>query len=153
MVSASKLNTFLFFKLPSAYWSGVRVHQINTQECVVKVKHRWFNQNPFQSMYFAVQAMAAELTTGALVMMEIKKSGKPISMLVANNKATFTKKATGVITFTCNQGELIQDTIQKAIETGEGQTIWLQSVGVNQKGEQVSVMDFEWTIKLKNTAK
>ena len=153
MVSASKLNTFLFFKLPSAYWSGVRVHQINTQECVVKVKHRWFNQNPFQSMYFAVQAMAAELTTGALVMMEIKKSGKSISMLVANNKATFTKKATGVITFTCNQGELIQDTIQKAIETGEGQTIWLQSVGVNQKGEQVSVMDFEWTIKLKNTAK
>jgi hypothetical protein len=153
MVSASKLNTFLFFKLPSAYWSGVRVHQINTQECVVKVKHRWFNQNPFQSMYFAVQAMAAELTTGALVMMEIKKSGKSISMLVANNKATFTKKATGVITFTCNQGELIQDTIQKAIETGEGQTIWLQSVGVNQKGEQVSVMYFEWTIKLKNTAK
>ncbi|MFN3941546.1 MAG: DUF4442 domain-containing protein [Flavobacterium sp.] len=153
MVSASKLNTFLFFKLPSAYWSGVRVHQINTKECVVKVKHRWFNQNPFQSMYFAVQAMAAELTTGALVMMEIKKSGKSISMLVANNKATFTKKATGVITFTCNQGELIQDTIQKAIQTGEGQTIWLQSVGVNQKGEQVSVMYFEWTIKLKNTAK
>ncbi len=153
MVSASKLNTFLFFKLPSAYWSGVRVHQINNKQCVVKVKHRWFNQNPFQSMYFAVQAMAAELSTGALVMMEIKKSGKSISMLVANNKATFTKKATGVITFTCNQGELINDTILKAIETSEGQTIWLQSVGVNQKGEQVSVMDFEWTIKLKNTAK
>lgn len=153
MVSASKLNSFLFFKLPSAYWSGVRVHQINNKQCVVKVKHRWFNQNPFQSMYFAVQAMAAELTTGALVMMEIKKSGKSISMLVANNKATFTKKATGVITFTCNQGELINDTILKAIETSEGQTIWLQSVGVNQKGEQVSVMDFEWTIKLKNTTK
>ena len=153
MVSASKLNSFLFFKLPSAYWSGVRVHQINNKQCVVKVKHRWFNQNPFQSMYFAVQAMAAELSTGALVMMEIKKSGKSISMLVANNKATFTKKATGVITFTCNQGELINDTILKAIETSEGQTIWLQSVGVNQKGEQVSVMDFEWTIKLKNTTK
>jgi len=40
---------------------------------VATVKHRWLNQNPFNSMYFAVQAMAAELTTGALVMYQIKK--------------------------------------------------------------------------------
>jgi hypothetical protein len=37
-------------------------------------------------MYFAVQAMAAELSTGALVMYQIQKSGKKISMLVANNR-------------------------------------------------------------------
>jgi hypothetical protein len=40
---------------------------------VVSVKHRWINQNPFNSMYFAVQAMAAELATGALVMSDSKK--------------------------------------------------------------------------------
>ena len=88
----SKLNTFLFFKLPSAYWSGVRVKEISTTSCKATVKHRWFNQNPFNSMYFAVQAMAAELTTGALVMYHIKKSGKKISMLVANNKGNFSKR-------------------------------------------------------------
>ena len=59
-------------------------------------------------MYFAVQAMAAELTTGALVMYQIKKSKRNISMLVANNKGNFTKKATGRITFTCNDGHLIE---------------------------------------------
>ena len=59
-------------------------------------------------MYFAVQAMAAELTTGALVMMQIKKSGKKISMLVANNNGNFTKKATGRITFTCLDGDKIE---------------------------------------------
>ena len=64
-----KLNFFLFFKLPSAFWSGVRVKSISKEQCIVTVKHRWFNQNPFKSLYFAVQAMAAELTTGALVMM------------------------------------------------------------------------------------
>jgi hypothetical protein len=47
---------------------------------------------PFNSMYFAVQAMAAELSTGALVMYQIQKSGKKISMLVANNKGNFKKK-------------------------------------------------------------
>lgn len=144
-----KLNFFLFFKLPSAFWSGVRVKSISKEQCMVTVKHRWFNQNPFKSMYFAVQAMAAELTTGALVMMQIKKSGKKISMLVANNNSNFSKKATGRITFTCNDGHLIEEAIKQTIATGEGQTIWMKSVGVNEKREQVSEMNFEWSIKLK----
>lgn len=147
--SPSKLNTFLFFKLPSAFWCGVRVKAISKSQCVVTVKHRWFNQNPFNSMYFAVQAMAAELTTGALVMMQIKQSGKKISMLVAHNNGQFTKKATGRITFTCNDGHLIEEAIQRTIDTGEGQTFWMKSVGVNEKGEQVSELNFEWSIKLK----
>ncbi|AWH83611.1 thioesterase [Flavobacterium album] len=145
----SKLNTFLFFKLPSAFWSGVRVKAISPTQCVATVKHRWFNQNPFDSMYFAVQAMAAELTTGALVMYHIKKSGKKISMLVANNKGNFSKKARGRITFTCSDGHLIEEAIQKAIATGEGQTFWMKSVGTDRAGDQVSEMDFEWSIKLK----
>jgi phage terminase large subunit-like protein len=144
-----KLNIFLFFKLPSAFWSGLRVKSISKEQCVVTVKYRWFNQNPFKSMYFAVQAMAAELTTGALVMMQIKKSGKNISMLVANNNSNFSKKATGRITFTCNDGHLIEEAIKQTIATGEGQTIWMKSVGVNEKREQVSEMNFEWSIKLK----
>ena len=146
----SKLNAFMFLKLPSAFWSGVRVKSISPEICEVTVKHRWFNQNPFNSMYFAVQAMAAEFTTGALVMFQIKQSGKSISMLVAQNKSIFTKKATGRITFSCNGGNLIKETIHKAIETNEGQTIWLTSIGKNEKGEQVSEMQFEWTIKVRD---
>lgn len=100
-------------------------------------------------MYFAVQAMAAELTTGALVMYHIKKSGKKISMLVANNKGNFTKKARGRITFTCNDGHLIEEAIAKAIATGEGQTFWMNSFGKDAAGDQVSHMEFEWSIKVK----
>jgi hypothetical protein len=142
-----KLNAYTFFKLPSAFWSGVRVKQITPDTCKVNVKHSWFNQNPFKSMYFAVQAMAAEFTTGALVMFHIKSSGKNISMLVAQNKAVFTNKATGKITFTCNQGKEIAECIENAIRTNEGQTIWLTSIGINVNGEQVSEMQFQWTIK------
>jgi hypothetical protein len=147
--SPTKLNTFLFFKLPSAFWCGVRVKSISPTICVATVTHRWFNQNPFNSIYFAVQAMAAELTTGALVMYQIKKSKKNISMLVANNKGNFTKKAKGRITFTCNDGAIIEDAIQKTIATGEGQTIWLKSVGMDAQGDIVSEMDFEWSVRLK----
>mgnify|MGYP003605595782 CR=1 FL=1 len=147
--SPAKLNVFMFFKLPSAFWCGVRAKSISSDKCVATVKHRWFNQNPFNSMYFAIQAMAAEFTTGALVMMQIKKSGKNISMLVANNKANFTKKAIGRITFSCNEGNLIEDAVKKTISSGEGQTIWLKSIGIDEKGDQVSEMDFEWSIRIK----
>ena len=148
-VSASKFNQFLFFKLPSAFWCGVRVKSIDEKKCIVSVKHRWINQNPFNSMYFAVQAMAAELSTGALVIAQIKNSGIKIAMLVANNKSSFTKKATGRINFVCNDGDLISDAIQKTIATGEGQTFWMKSIGTNEQGIQVSEMDFEWSIKRK----
>ncbi|WP_291120276.1 DUF4442 domain-containing protein [Flavobacterium sp. UBA6135] len=148
-ITARKLNSFLFFKLPSAFWCGVRVKTIDSNHCVVTVKHKWINQNPFKSMYFAVQAMAAELTTGSLVMLQIKKSGKNISMLVANNNGNFTKKATGRITFTCNDGHLIEDAIKQTIATGEGQTFWMKSIGIDEKGDQVSEMNFEWSIRIK----
>lgn len=138
------------FKLPSAWLCGVRVKKINGESCTVSVKHRWINQNPFNSMFWAVQGMAAELSTGAMVVGYVRQSGRNISMLVANNNATFTKKATGRITFECNDGLLIKDAIQKAIETGKGQTVWMKSVGVNEEGVVVSTFNFEWTVKLKS---
>ena len=145
----SKLNTFVLLKLPSAFISGVRVKQISTKKCTVSVKHRWINQNPFNSMYFAVQAMAAELSTGALVMYHIKNSGKKISMLVANNKGNFSKKAKGRITFTCVDGHLIADAIAATVATGAGQTFWMKSIGIDEQGDQVSEMDFEWSVRAK----
>jgi len=148
-LTPSKLNQFLLFQLPSAYICGVRVKAIDDKQCIVSVKHRWINQNPFNSMYFAVQAMAAELTTGALVMSQIKKSGKNISMLVANNKGNFTKKATGRINFICLDGHLIEEAIQNAVTTGEGQTFWMKSIGRDENDIQVSEMDFEWSIRIK----
>ncbi|WP_418263736.1 DUF4442 domain-containing protein [Flavobacterium faecale] len=148
-LTTNKLNSFLFFKLPSAFICGVRVKEIDRSKCVVSVKHRWINQNPFQSMYFAVQAMAAELSTGALVMNHIQLSQRKVSMLVIQNKAVFTKKATGRITFECLDGALIKQALEKTISSGEGQTFWMKSIGTDENGAQVSEMDFEWSIRLK----
>lgn len=147
--TAGNLNKFLFFKLPAAFWCGVRAKSIDAHQCTTTVKFRWINQNPFNSMYFAVQAMAAELSTGALVMFQIRKSGRKISMLVANNKANFTKKAVGRINFICRDGHLIEEAIERTIATGEGQTFWMKSIGTDEKGDQVSEMDFEWSVRVK----
>lgn len=146
----NKLNKFLMIKLPSAYLCGVRLIELTETKAIVTVKHRWINQNPFNSMYFAVQSMAAELSTGAIVIQKIKNSGKRISMLVTNHSGSFSKKATGRITFICNDGKFVDEVLQRTIETGEGQTVELKSVGTNEQGEQVSIYKFEWSIKLKS---
>ncbi|MCG2418283.1 DUF4442 domain-containing protein [Aequorivita sp. F47161] len=146
-LSPSKINTFLLFKLPSAYFTGVRLKAISETECTSTVKHRWINQNPFNSMFWAVQGMAAELSTGALVMAKIKERDINISMLVANNKGSFTKKAKGRIFFNCADGALVDKAIESAIATGEGQTVWMKAEGRDSTGEIVSKFEFEWTLK------
>ena len=50
-------------------------------------------------MFWAIQGMAAELSTGVLIMQEAKDLDIKISMLVINNKANFTKKAKGKLLF------------------------------------------------------
>ncbi len=149
-VTVKKMNQFLIFKLPSAYLCGVRLKELDNEKTIVTVTHRWINQNPFNSMYFAVQSMAAELSTGALVIKKIKESGKQISMLVTNHNGTFTKKATGKISFACTDGHLLDEALSRTIETGEGQTILMKSVGINENNEQVSAYEFEWSVKLKS---
>ncbi len=137
------------YKLPAAYLCGVRTKHIDNETCIVGVTHKWVNKNPFKSMFWAVQGMAAEFSTGALMINKIQESGKPVSMLVTSNNATFTKKATGKIRFTCNDGKATDDVLAKAIATGEGQTLWMQAVGVNEEGVVVSTFNFQWSVKLK----
>ena len=148
-VTVKKMNKYLMFKLPSAFLCGVKLRMLDSAKAVVSVKHKWINQNPFNSMYFAVQSMAAELSTGALVIKKIKESGKNISMLVTNHNGKFIKKAVGLITFTCCDGALIDAAIKRTIENGEGQTIVMKSVGINENGEQVSTYEFEWSVRLR----
>lgn len=147
-ITPYSINKYTLFKLPAAYFTGVRVHSVSDNFCSVKVRLKWANQNPFKSMFWAVQGMAAELSTGVLLMQSLKTANVKASMLVVETKATFSKKAIGTIGFDCSQGNEISSTIQKAIS--EPQQIWLHAKGVNEQGDEVSSFSFLWSIKIKN---
>ena len=148
-MGVKSFNAYLFWKLPSAWWCGVRLRTLDADSATTSVRFRWINQNPFRSMFWAVQGMAAELATGALVMRHIRESGKPVSMLVLNNKANFSKKAVGHIEFRCVDGEAVTRALAESLETGEGRTVWMTSVGRDEAGDVVSTFQFEWTLKAK----
>ena len=93
--------------------------------------------------------MASELATGILVMKQIAESGKKISMLVTKQQGTFTKKAIGIINFTCKDGVLLKEVIEKTIVTGEGHTIIMYAEGIDEQGDSVSKFEYEWSLKMK----
>lgn len=149
MKSPLKMGFFMFTKLPAAYFSGVRVKEITPSFAEVTIPFKWFSQNPFRSTYFACQSMAAEMSTGLLAMMHIYEREPSVSMLVLHVNGSFHKKATGITTFKCDEGDKIRDAVEKAIATGEGVTVDVVSKGMNNKGELVSSFDIRWTFKSK----
>ena len=145
-----KFRMFLFFKLPAAYFSGVRVRDIDSSHCRVTVPFKWFSQNPFKSTYFACLAMAAEMSTGVLGLMQLHKRKPSVSMLVVGLEANYFKKAVGRTSFICEDGELIQRMADETIATGEARTVKTKSTGTNKEGEVVAEFYITWSFKAKS---
>ncbi len=142
-------NMFLIARLPAAWLAGVRVREINENECQVTVPYKWLSQNPFRSTYFACLSMAAEMSTGALAMAHLYKSDPPVSMLVVKVESEYFKKATARTQFTCEDGALFEKAIKETIATGEPRIVKARSVGKNREGEVVAEFSITWSFKAK----
>jgi len=144
-----KFRMFLLSKLPAAYFAGVRVREIDENRCRVTVPYKWFTQNPFRSTYFACLSMAAEMSTGALCMAHLYKIKPPVSMLVLKVESDYFKKATGRTSFICEDGLVIKETIEQAIQSGEAKAIRAKSIGKNNDGAIVAEFYITWSFKVK----
>lgn len=142
----NQINKWMLFKLPAAWLTGVRILSISDAKCEVKVRFKWINQNPYRSMFWAVQGMAAELTTGMLLTKSIQESNTNISMLLVGNKSNFYKKAVGKIKFICDQGETAKELIDLT-KKNITHKAWLKAKGFDETGDMVSEFDFEWSCK------
>lgn len=147
--SPIRFRFFLATKLPAAFFVGLRLNKIDNENCIVGVKCSWFSKNPFRSVYFAAEAMAAEMSTGLLAFGHIFNQPVKVSMLVVKMDAEFHKKGTGKLRFICEDGIAIKNAITETMQTGEGVTITSKSVGVNEKGESVATFNFTWSFKAK----
>jgi hypothetical protein len=145
-----KYRLFLITKLPMGFISGLKIVELNEAKASVSVRFKWVNQNPFQSIYFAVLSMAAELSTGILAVGQVYKRNPAVSMLVVKVEADFLKKAVGKIVFTSLDGDKVAAAVEQAVATGEGVTVQCSSVGVNEDNEEVARFIFTWSFKAKS---
>lgn len=140
---------FLLIKLPTAFLCGLRIRKFDEKVTAIAVRHWWFTQNPFQSMYFAVQSMAAEMSTGLMCFGQIYRRQPAVSMLVVRVDSQYIKKATGLIIFTCSDGEKIEAAIEETVRTGEGTGVVTRSIGTNENNEVVAEFQITWSFKAK----
>lgn len=145
-----KFRLYLLWKLPAAFFSGVRLRVIDEQHCEVTVPYKWFSQNPFRSTYFACLAMAAEMSSGLLAMVHINAQRAKVSSLVVKFEAAYFKKAITRTRFICNDGALLKAAIEKAIATGEPQVVETVSTGTNASGEKIAECKITWSFKTKS---
>ena len=141
------IRAMLWAKLPLAAFAGLRLRKLDESGAQVALPAGWKTQNPFRSTYFAAQAMAAELSTGAPALYFIEQSGARISSLVTALSAKFTRKATQETTFTFADGPSMRTAIESAARSGEPVVFKARSVGTQQDGTVVAEFEIEWSFK------
>jgi hypothetical protein len=147
MLNGFLFDIFLLMKLPLAWMAGCRLKRIDTEGCVVQLPYGWRSQNPFNSIYFAAQSMAAEMSTGVPALFAIENSEHSIAMLVAHMEADFTKKADKLTTFTCDDVPKMFAAIEETCRTGEAVLVPMETVGRMADGTEVARFTFTWSVK------
>ena len=140
-------RAMLWTRLPLGAFAGLRVRRLDETGAEVSLPAGWKTQNPFGSTYFAAQAMAAEMSTGAPALWLIERSGHSVASLVTAISAKFTKKAVSEARFVFKDGAAMREAIDRAVASGEPETFTARSVGTQKDGTQIAEFEVTWSFK------
>lgn len=133
--------------LPLAAFAGLRVVRLDEEACSVSLPGGWRTQNPFRSTYFAAQAMAAEMSTGAPALVLLADAPASVAMLVVSLRVTYTKKLMGDGVFTFEDVAGMRAAVDRAAAGDRPETFAARSVGRDRSGESVGEFEITWSFK------
>ena len=134
-----------------AFFAGLKIQKFESERAEVSVPFNWITRNPFKSMYFAVQSMAAEFSTAVLLVKSIETSGVDIALIIVSIKADFLKRSQTHAVFTCDSGALAQDSVEKAVNSGIPELVKLISIGRDLNNEVISEFQITWSLKKRSS--
>ena len=147
VTSGFKFPLYLIGSLPMGWIAGLRVRKLDENSCTTSVPFKYLTKNPFKSIYFAVQSMAAELSTATPCLLAITGKKPSVAFIIVDLKASFSKKAVDRVYFTCEDGAKAFEAVEKCIETGESTQATFKTVGKMKDGTIVSEFEFTWSFK------
>ena len=147
VMSGLPATLYLWRMLPLAAFAGLRIVRLDEQACTVRLPGGWRTRNPFASTYFAAQAMAAEMSTGAPALAIREDALRPVSMLVLAVHASYSKRLAGAGIFTCEDVPAIRSAIERAAAADEAQVVSARALGRNAQGETVAEFTVDWSFK------
>jgi hypothetical protein len=133
--------------LPLAAFAGMRVRSLDESSCSVVLPGGWRTQNPFRSTYFAAQAMAAEMSTGAPAMILLAGSSASVAMLVTGFSAAYKKKIVGESVYTFPDVAGMRAAIEEAEGRDEPRVYRAQTTGRDRAGDVCSEFEVTWSFK------
>ncbi len=138
---------WLWKTLPLAAFAGLRVVRMDEQACAVRLPGGWRTQNPFRSAYFAAQAMAAEMSTGAPALVLLRDVPASVAMLVVGLRAAYARKLVGPGVFTFDDVPGMRAAVDSAASSDEPRVFLARSVGRDASGNVVAEFEISWSFK------
>lgn len=147
MLKPWSFASYLWLKLPLAAAAGLRLQRLDDECCVVALPGGWRTQNPFGSTYFAAQAMAAEMSTGAPALVLCSGAPASVAMIVRELRSSFDKRVIGASTYTCPDVAGLADAVARAAAADDAVTFTARSQVRNAEGELASAFEVTWSFK------
>jgi acyl-coenzyme A thioesterase PaaI-like protein len=111
------MRLFGWLKIPLLASVRPSVVELTEARCVVRIPLRRWTKNHLGSMYFGALAIGADCAGGLLAMDQIKRSGRPVSLVFKAFQATFLKRPESDVYFICEEGGAIRDQVQRALDS------------------------------------
>lgn len=147
ILSPWTFRAYLWGRLPLAAFAGLRLVRLDPAACVVSLPGGWRTRNPFRSTYFAAQAMAAEMSTGAPALVLAESAGASVALLVREVRGVFSKKAVGATLFSFEDVPGMRAAVDAAEAGGDGTSFIARSAGRMPDGAVVAEFEVTWSFK------
>jgi hypothetical protein len=142
-----RFKAYLWTKLPLAACAGLSLRSLDERSCVVALPGGWRTQNPFRSTYFAAQAMAAEMSTGAPAMVLVQGAPASVAMILRGLEAVFTKRIQGGSSYTFDDVAGLQAVVERAAASGESESYVGTSIVRTADGAAAAEFKVTWSFK------
>jgi hypothetical protein len=147
LLSPWGFRSYLWGRLPLAACAGVRLRSLDAESCTVSLPGGWRTRNPFGSTYFAAQALAAEMSTGAPAFMLVEGAAASVAMILRGVHAVFVKRIQGESVFTFKDVGGMQAVVDRAAGSGESEVYTGRSTGHTADGAVAAEFDITWSFK------
>lgn len=145
-----KLWAFGFFKIPMIFWLRPRILELSEQRAVIKIKLRRRTQNHLHSMYFGVLSVGADIAGGIQMMNVLQKDISRISFVFKDFQAEFLKRPEADVYFSCEDGQVIANTIKKAFQSKERENVQVHVIATTPSiSQDEPVARFTLTLSMK----
>jgi acyl-coenzyme A thioesterase PaaI-like protein len=128
LLKETALVRLLGLRIPVLLFLAPRVEELDGEGCAVKIRLGWRSRNHLGSMYFGALCAGADLAGGLNAVRAIYGGHRRVSLVFADVRAEFLKRADGDVLFRSRDGRRVADAVRQADETGERVTLPVEVV-------------------------